>query len=242
MKEIGDVRFEINFERDRCYRWMYWDAYEVETVQLLKKYLVPKGCFIDVGANVGYLSAVAMSLVGPNGQVHSFEPVREHFERLKQLQIQNPRYSLTINAFALGDKDEKSKISITNRPNIGWNSMVPGGMPAHLTRRVDEIEVHRLDDYLMKHRIQNVGLIKIDVEGFETQVLKGLSRYFEQGNKPLILCEIAPACYPLLGSTLEELSVWMRQWGYRSFNAINDSLEEELSSLRQTTNVLFKSS
>src|SRR4030088_824085 len=58
----------------RIERWMWAGAYERELVQLMKRTLKPGMTVIDVGANIGYLSALAAGLVDNTSQVHAFEP------------------------------------------------------------------------------------------------------------------------------------------------------------------------
>ena len=61
------------------------------------KYLKEGDTFIDIGANVGYISVFAMGLVGKTGSVHSFEPVPQYFNRLKIIKEDNPGYNFYLN-------------------------------------------------------------------------------------------------------------------------------------------------
>jgi len=72
-KKINGVWFRFDFDLDPRIKKMYLGEYETETVETMKKLLRQGDVFIDVGANIGFLSAVAAGLVG--GQIHSFEPV-----------------------------------------------------------------------------------------------------------------------------------------------------------------------
>ena len=58
---------------------MYYGSYAVPIVETMKRTLRPGDTFLDVGANIGYLSAIAAGLVGVTGQVHCFEPVPDYF-------------------------------------------------------------------------------------------------------------------------------------------------------------------
>ncbi|HTK82882.1 MAG TPA: hypothetical protein VL633_11360, partial [Bacteroidota bacterium] len=74
-------------------------------------------------------------------------------------------------------------------------------------------------------------------EGFEFPVLKGLSSYLTT-NKPVFMVEVAPSAYPLLGVSLAQLKEYMSGLSYRAY-AVNSGAEIDVTSLRETTNVLF---
>ena len=69
---------------------MFFGAYEPLTVAAIKKYLREGDTFIDVGANIGFISSIAAGIVGTRGQIHSFEPVPRDFERLKGFSLMTP--------------------------------------------------------------------------------------------------------------------------------------------------------
>lgn len=145
-----------------------------------------------------------------------------------------------VNQCALGEERGRAKIDVTNLPNIGWNTMVPGFMSNETRKKSIEVPRYRLDDYIKEKGLDKISLIKIDVEGFEFPVLKGLQNYFENpDHRPVILCEIAPSAYPLLGYTLAQLSNYMMKTRYRTFSLINTNAETDLARLEETTNVMF---
>jgi len=85
-RKINGVLFEFPFDYDPMIASMYFGGYERETVSAMERFLRPGDTFIDVGANIGYLSTLALGLVGETGQVHSFEPVPDHFQRLQAVE------------------------------------------------------------------------------------------------------------------------------------------------------------
>jgi FkbM family methyltransferase len=211
------IRFEFNFSLDPVIRWMYFGAYEVWTQCALRRLLHKGDVFLDVGANIGYISAYAASLVGRGGQVHSFEPVPEYFARLAQLLQLNPDYDFHLNSFALGERNENAVLSVSSLPNIGWNTMVDGFMEEATVRKKLTIRVLRLDEYLLSKNLGRVTVIKIDTEGFELPVLKGLSGFLEKiplGSRPALIIEVAPHAYPFLHSNLAELEGFLQHYGY----------------------------
>jgi FkbM family methyltransferase len=240
LRDIDGVRFECFPERDRNYRRMYFGVYETDIVALMSELLQVGDTFLDVGANVGYLSAVAASLVGPAGQVHSFEPVPKYFAALSRMAEINPAHQVCVNQQALGDASGTANIAVTNLANMGWNTLVPEFMAAGTVDETVEVPVGRLDDYIETHALDNIALIKIDVEGYEFPALRGLSRILAQPDRRCpILCEIAPSAYPLLNTSLAELRDWMRTHGYEAHQTSAARPPIDITTFDATTDVLF---
>jgi len=131
---------------------MYVGAYEIEVVENMNRILQKGDTFIDVGANIGYLSAIALGLVGKNGQVHSFEPVHQYFSKLKNITTLNPEFNFIVNQCALGESEGDIKIAVTNLHNIGWNTIVPGFMGNDFIKEVQTAPIRRLDNYIKERK------------------------------------------------------------------------------------------
>ncbi len=240
-RTLNGVRFEFDFDLDSAVAQMYRRAYEVDVVAAMRRYLRSGGTFIDVGANIGYFSALAMGLVGKEGQVHSFEPVPDYAAKLRELALANEGYQLIVNECALGERRSEASLHITNLANIGWNTMVPNFMDDAACRETMEVETRRLDTYILAERLRDIQMIKIDVEGYEFPVLRGLERYFESCTRfPPIVCEVCPAAYPPLGHSLDELAEYMARWRYRAFDTWHLQEIVDVASLKGTANVLFR--
>jgi len=81
-------------------------VYELGTVSFLQSFLNKGGVFVDVGANIGFLSLVASAKVGSLGKIYAYEPVPTTYEILKLNKELNQFTQLKLNQFALGDKEE----------------------------------------------------------------------------------------------------------------------------------------
>ena len=117
-KRINGVLFEFDLNYDRWIKDMYHGNYEVESVELMKRILGKGDTFIDVGANIGYLTAIGAGLVGKGGQVYCFEPVPRYFQKLSQTAALNPDYSIMANQCSLGEEEGTVELDIQKLVNI----------------------------------------------------------------------------------------------------------------------------
>ncbi len=164
-------------------------TYEPCAIHLVRKLLPRGGVFFDVGANIGYFSAVAAARVGPRGQVHAFDVDPRCVENLRALKARNPRYDIRPVHAAVGASSEP--VQFEPRANCTWASLrdATGGKGSGERVTVAGIT---LSEYILRGNAAAPHLLKIDVEGFEHDVLRGLRPYLERGTRrPPILMEIA---------------------------------------------------
>ena len=232
---VGSVQMELDL-RDENQRDFYAEVYETQEVAFLRKLLRPGQTVIDVGANIGYITCVALDKVGPSGQVHAFEPVPEYFHRLERQAQLNPGFRVFPVNCAAGKEEGVMSISLSNDGNIGWNTLVPGFMPPEQIRQQVSVRVRALDDYIGEAGLEMVHFIKIDAEGFEFYVLQGL-RNCLRSYRPILLCEVAPAAYPLLGCTLTDVREFLYEMQCQTTDLELRPLE--LEALERSTNILL---
>jgi len=141
---------------------------ERQELQLLKTCLKDGGTFIDIGANIGYYSLMAAKFGAT--QVIAFEPnevVRSRFE-FNSLQ-NNFSNIIDIIPSALGEKNGQATLMIPTN-DLGASSLVPN----KILGKAVTVTVQRIDDVLREKNIESVDALKIDVEGFEFEVLSPL--------------------------------------------------------------------
>jgi FkbM family methyltransferase len=240
-KRIENIDFEFDLDIYRGTAPMYFGSYAVPIVETMKRVLRRGDVFFDVGANIGYLSAIAAGLVGPQGQVHCFEPVPEYFERVQRLAELNPDYTILPNACGAGEVPGSCKIYVTREP--GQNTMVSNYKAGPEIVSTLDVPVIRLDSYIEQHGIERVKMIKIDAEGFELPILKGLETFFKRSRcRPEVICEIAPRAYPLIGRTISELEEYMSEYGYVARDLLDGLTPVRLQAMRHVDDVLFSAS
>jgi FkbM family methyltransferase len=249
VKNINGIIFDLDFkDLGQMKKKIYYNIYEIGVVEALKTFLREGDTFIDVGANVGYITSVGASLVGKKGKVYAFEPVLEYFCRIKNIAKLNNEYNIIVNQFALSDKAETRKIYLYDYSNIGANTVIPELIKKEKIRETSSIQTLRLDEYIEKENIKNIKVIKIDTEGFEYPVLLGLRNFFKKisANKsvpaPLIICEVCPEALKILGYKPDDLFEYMKQFNYFPFSILNFNNELSLKKIKKesTINIIFK--
>lgn len=145
----------------------------------------PKGgvCF-DVGANIGHHSIVMSQCVQNNGKVFAFEPIPHIREQMKESLTLNEINNVEIISDALSNKEGELNLHLRDG-NIGGSSLVDVG-----DSKTIKVNVKTLDSY----NYRKVDFIKIDVEGFEYNVLLGGEKTIEK-YQPVILFEYSPIYY-----------------------------------------------
>jgi len=237
-RRIRNVVFEYDLSHYRGTAPMYFGSYALLVVEAMKRFLNPGDVFLDVGANIGYLSAIAADLVGRRGHVHCFEPVPAYFERLRRLGELNPEFSIAANPVAAGETPGMCTIYVTREP--GQSTLVRSYKTEPEIVSTLEVPVIRLDSYIAAEKIGRVALIKIDAEGFELPILKGLQGCFDASNhRPAIICEIAPRAYRLMGRDIGELAAFMAKYGYAARDLIDGVTPVDLRSIDHVEDVLF---
>lgn len=158
--------------------------YEPGTLFLFDQVLRPGDTFVDVGANLGLMTLHAARLVGSGGKVISFEPHPTYFKRLQDHITMNRFQNVQAINMAAGSRDGVQTIYDFPDVSIGRSSLIdaPDG------KAVAEVKVEKLDSALARLGVNKLRLIKIDVEGFENEVLLGAEDTLRL--KPIICMEV----------------------------------------------------
>lgn len=158
-------------------------------VQLALMSLLRRGMtFYDVGANVGFHSMIAARLVGPiDGNVVCFEPLEENARFVTHNAALNNFGRVQLKRFALSDVEGPGRFWISEEPT--WGALVSTGNPPSRCTGTITVPVRRLDDVIEEEGLSPPDVMKIDVEGAETTVLKGSARTIEK-HGPVLLIEL----------------------------------------------------
>jgi FkbM family methyltransferase len=195
-------------------------VYEPVITRLAESILRPGDRFVDLGANIGYFTVLASRLVGPGGRVVAFEPVPAVRERLVRNLELNDCKNVELHAEAASDSTGTAQIHVGPAAHSGISSL----------RTLDEsaaalsVPTIRLEEVPALQAPPR--LVKIDVEGAELRVVRGLGRLWESwGNSfPDFLVEFSQSYLRGLGDSAEELFAEFQQRGYRHYQIEWDRL------------------
>jgi len=157
--------------------------YEEHTAALMARLLQPGDRFVDVGANIGYLTLHAAGLVGPTGSVLAFEPLASARESLVRNVALNRASHVSVLGDAVSDRTGTTVLNIGPEHHTSTSSLL------QVAAGLGEVAVPsvRLDDAISDS--PRVRLIKIDVEGAEQLVLDGAGRVLDL-HEPDIIVEL----------------------------------------------------
>jgi FkbM family methyltransferase len=165
--------------------------YEPETEEILREHLAVGNAFLDVGANEGYFSAVAASIVGPEGYVAAVEPQ----SRLAEIiQINLALNGCVANAEVAGArifhgalggaKGESTELFLSPSLNTGYSSVLKR---PRFSRRSETVTF--VDPAELLQGRDEFALVKVDVEGFEDQVMQSLLPMIRMGQVGALLLD-----------------------------------------------------
>lgn len=155
--------------------------WENEIVDLLKKHVKPGSTAIDIGSHVGTHTLSMSKLIGKDGQVVAFEPQIKLYSELVMNMALNGCRNVTAYRCALGDISKDIEMSPSVADNEGGTGIGQGG---------DCAKMITLDSL----NLDNVSFIKIDVENFEYEVLKGAEQTIRKSH-PVMIIEIMGNTY-----------------------------------------------
>jgi FkbM family methyltransferase len=160
---------------------------ERESTELLKGIVREGDVVVDIGSNIGYYALMESILVGHPGMVYAIEPVRRNFISLTKNISLNGYKNIKAYQLAIGDKQEKVDMNISKKCN--WNTIIKTDK-IELTGITETVEVTKLDKFLSILRKPN--FVRMDVEGYEINILKGMNRTLKLRTLKNIFIEFHP--------------------------------------------------
>lgn len=162
--------------------------YEPQVTAELRRLLQPGMVFVDLGANIGYFSLLAATLVGPAGKVIAFEPNRANCQLLQQSIELNGFSQVQLHPYAVA---EKAQTFTLEAPARGSNGRVSEFAPEAALRagRYSVVQAVTLDHFLAEE--SRIDVIKMDIEGAEPRAFQGMEQLIRR-HRPVLLLEFDP--------------------------------------------------
>lgn len=196
-------------------------TYDDANLRLCQKLIRPGHVCIDVGANAGVYTVLMARWASDAGQVHAFEPVAHVRQRLLRNVRLNRLAQVRVEECAVGAAPGIAMMHQV-RPEVfraGTSSLVANENIERMTGAAfDQVEVAvtTLDAYAVKAALTRVDFIKLDVEGYELECLRGAAGLLGT-HRPLIFMEHNQERLRHLGRDEQEIARFFQTHGYRCF-------------------------
>jgi len=201
-------------------------AWEPESIQAVADHLRPGATFIDVGAHIGYYSLKAAALVGPEGHVISIEPNPQTLSKLRGNVAANGARAVSVWPVACAASESTLQLYAAPESNTGESSLAKENASQEgAAAAAFSVPARPLDAIVKEANLDRVGVIKIDVEGAELEVLKGSARTLEEFH-PVLIVEMVPTQLKAMGATVDDVTRFLASHGYRAVRRVDHTNTE----------------
>jgi FkbM family methyltransferase len=162
---------------------------EVLETEIFRRELEPEMTVMDLGANIGYYTLQAASIVGPSGKVYAIEPFPDNFALLRR-NIERNGYESIVETFqlAISDRVGTARMYLGDANNL--HTLVNLDPAGGRAKPSIEVPTTTLDDFLLGKR--PVDFLRMDIEGGECQVFDGMTETLKRSSLPRIFFEVHP--------------------------------------------------
>ncbi len=212
---VRGIRVRANF-RDLTFRSTYWQGprFEGRAIDRLEAWLASaaRPVFFDIGSNYGFFSFLIYSRF-PRAEIHAFEPNPLTYDRLNEAVQLN--YLSRIHPHPMGLSDRRDELLLSHGTrDLGHSTF--GNHPGLIETPKTRIAVQAFDDWVLTAELaaNTTWVAKIDVEGFEPRVLKGMAQALHQKRFSGLMVEINPFTLAFNNSSPDQIYKFMDECGY----------------------------
>ena len=211
----GGVNWHLDLDEGIDFSIWLLGAFERSVARAFRRFVRPGMTVLDVGANVGAHTLPLARLVGASGRVVAIEPTDWAFAKLCANVAENPSLAprvSSIQALLLGRDDDAAPDSICS----SWPLAPAADLHPKLRGRsmaVSGAQATSLDTLLSRAGVERVDFVKVDVDGYEGQVLRG-ARETLRRHRPALLIELAPYLLSEHGDSLDAVLALLDEAGY----------------------------
>jgi len=216
--------------------------YEVPETDIVSRIVRPGDVCIDAGCHMGYFTCLMGRLVGTKGQIYAFDANPLQVQRTRRNAVLNDLLNVEVIHAALGDQlGGAALFNLAPDDQTGLSSL--GQIPSY--QRTITVPWSRLENFLGDRDIDRVRLLKLDVEGAEELVLKGLGKYLQRHSVDFLLVECNDERLRSLDTSTSRVANLLHEAGYTcwSFSSHGKSAWNKCDSpqSRDDVNYLFSS-
>ncbi|MDF2434020.1 MAG: hypothetical protein JWP44_3651 [Mucilaginibacter sp.] len=209
---LSDEDIAIYANADNYVEWtiLSTGTYESEINKLIRISLKSGENALDIGANVGLQSIRMSQCAGENGKIYAFEPLSHLQEKFSRNILLNKITNVTLLPFALADLESEADFRIDKK---SWNQGAFSLYNKNGGSENERVTIKVGDNLPEIQNFTSLELIKIDVEGFEYQVLKGLKGTLEK-HRPRIIFEYDEHYWIKTGQEIADCYLFLKSLNY----------------------------
>jgi len=200
-------------------------VHEKFSTSIFKSALKDGFVHLEVGANIGYYALISADIAGSRGTVISLEPNQDNMDILKAnvaLNRYEDRFKF-YNVAASSSNGEKN-FYVTNKSNTC--SFLERNDEYIHTKEVRKVQTVILDEFL---KGQHIDYFRMDIEGYEFEVLKGMSNILSREHPPSgCFIEVHSGALNNLGSSTREFVQYLEKYGYKIAKAMYRGSPDQL--------------
>lgn len=202
--------------RDICGRYIYYfGVWEPNLTHWISQRLNDGDVFVDVGANVGYYSLLASTLVG-GGHVVAVEALPKTFAMFQRSIGRN--HTANVRAVNIAAWHEPSVLTMFSGTLIGKSTLIGAWAERWKNAERCEVPASPLSEILTPDESKSVRIVKIDVEGAEWHVISGMTQLLENSRRDLeVVMEVTPTMLATEGHTCDDLLAFFARYGFRPY-------------------------
>jgi FkbM family methyltransferase len=219
----GGLRYELDLSQGIDFAIFLLGSFEPNTVAALRRNIKPGATVLDIGSNIGAHTLNMACFVGSEGRVLSFEPTDFAFKKQRRNLELNPEIKDRVRMLQYFLTAE-SKAPLPPTIYSSWPLLQTDAV--HKKHRGQAMETTgartaTLDEVLSAERIDKVDLVKLDVDGFECDVLGGATTMIER-DRPIFVMELSPYVLIERGTTLDRFLNFFVPLGYCFYDERTD--------------------
>lgn len=188
--------------------------FETTTANLFKRMVKPGMTVFDVGANIGAHTLPLAHLVGDQGTVYAFEPTDWAVTKLKTNLSLNPNFAnrVKLQQAFLSSNSSGNKV---DEVYASWSLEEKKVDPVHggVAFKLNNVPTLSIDEFVEAKNISKIDFFKIDVDGFEVEVLRGAKKSFAKFRPP-ILIELCPYIFERYNYSMDQLLDFFKENNY----------------------------
>jgi FkbM family methyltransferase len=209
--------------------------YEKHEIDEWKKCVPGSGLILDIGSNFGFYSLVA-SRINKDVKIVAFEPNPSMFERINHNIALNNFNNISVEQKGVSDRKGVLDFFISDDTNTGMSGLAK---KSNSREETIQVEVTDIDSFLSENRFPAVSLVKIDVEGNEFNVLKGMKNVLKS-DRPVLFIELYNDYLQSFGHSVSEVIVFMRDMNYSCFEFDKRGIMQQVKVPKDIPLAIFK--